>query len=98
MRVLSEMMLSLRHGGDQTRKSWLQLSLQRDIAGRGLKVALIAGTILTAINQGDVLANSAITPELLTKILLNYCVPYFVSVCAEREVVASQQHKSDYGA
>lgn len=83
------MMVSLRHDGDQSRKTWLQLSLQLDIAGRGLKVALIVGTILTAINQGEVLASSAITPEILIKILLNYCVLYFVSVYAELEVVAS---------
>jgi hypothetical protein len=85
------MMVSLRHDGDQLRKTWLQLSLQPDIAGRGLKVALIFGTILTAINQGDVLAGSPITLGILTKILLNYCVPYFVSVYAELEVIASQQ-------
>ncbi len=83
------MMVSLRHDGEQSRKTWLQLSLQPDIAGRGLKVALIVGTILTAINQGEVLASSAITPEILIKILLNYCVLYFVSVYAELEVVAS---------
>ena len=85
------MMVSLRHDGDQSRKTWLQLALQPDIAGRGLKAALIVGTILTTINQGDVLASSAITPGILIKILLNYCVPYFVSVYAELEVVASQQ-------
>jgi hypothetical protein len=55
------MMVSLRHDGDQLRKTWLQLSLQPDIAGRGLKVALIFGTILTAINQADVFAGSPIS-------------------------------------
>ena len=87
----SIMMASLRQDGDQSGKTCLQHSLQSDIAGRGLKVALIVGTVLTAINQGDVLAGSAVTPGVLIKILLNYCVPYIVSVYAELEVVASQQ-------
>jgi hypothetical protein len=85
------MMASLRQDGDQSGKTWLQHSLQPDIAGRGLKVALIVGTVLTAINQGDVLAGSVVTPGVLIKILLNYFVPYIVSVYAELEVVTSRQ-------
>ncbi len=90
-RVVSKMMASLRQDGDQSSKTWLQHSLQPDIAGRGLKVALIVGTVLTAINQGDVLAGSVVTPGVLIKILLNYFVPYIVSVYAELEVVTSRQ-------
>ncbi len=90
-RVVSKMMASLRQDGGQSGKTWLQHSLQPDIAGRGLKVALIVGTVLTAINQGDVLAGSVVTPGVLIKILLNYFVPYIVSVYAELEVVTSRQ-------
>jgi hypothetical protein len=56
-RGLSKMMVSLRQDGSQSIRTWLQQSLHSDIAGRALKVALIVGTILTAINQGDVLAS-----------------------------------------
>lgn len=85
------MMVSLQQDSDQAAKSWLQLSLQPDIAARGLKAALIVGTILTVINQGDALAGGAITVGDLIKILLNYCAPYLVSTYAEIEVIASQQ-------
>lgn len=87
------MMVSLRQVGDQSMKSCLRQSLNSDIAGRGLKVALIVGTILTVINQGDVLVSSGITPGVLIKILLDYCVPYFVSVYAELEAAADQQRE-----
>ncbi len=87
------MMVSLRQDGSQSIRTWLQQSLHPDIAGRGLKVALIVGTILTAINQGDILVSSAITPGAVIKILLNYCVPYFVSVYAELEAAANQQRE-----
>ncbi len=74
-------------------KNWLQQALRPDIVGRGLRVALIVGTILTAINQGDALASGAITPGVLIKIFLNYCVSYFVSVYADLEALASHQRE-----
>jgi hypothetical protein len=38
------------------------------------------GTILTIINQGDVLLAGAVTPLVVAKILLTYAVPYSVSI------------------
>jgi len=32
-------------------RNWLQLAMRPDVVARGLKVTLIVGTILTAINQ-----------------------------------------------
>ena len=46
---------------------------------RAIYVALIVGTILTIINQGDVLLAGEITPLVVAKILLTYLVPYSVS-------------------
>ena len=42
-------------------------------------VALIVGTILIAINQGDLLLGGLWTPALAWKILLTYLVPFLVS-------------------
>lgn len=42
-------------------------------------IALIVGTILTIINQGDVLLTGAITLLVTPEILLTYTVPYSVS-------------------
>jgi hypothetical protein len=71
----------------------MQQALRPDIAGRGLRFALIVGTVVTAINQGDVFTGSQITPGVLIKILLNYCVSYFVATCADLAVLASQQRE-----
>ncbi len=45
-------------------------------------MALVVGTLLTVINQGDVLLEGAVSGEVLAKILLTYCVPYAVSTYA----------------
>lgn len=44
---------------------------------RALKVSAIVGTVLTAINQGDLIAAGGFPP--IWKIALTYLVPYCVS-------------------
>ncbi len=51
----------------------------RRLVVHGLKTAALVGTVLTAINQGDLLLIGAITPGVLAKIGLTYLVPYLVS-------------------
>lgn len=47
---------------------------------RSLRVALVVGTVLAALNQGDVLlAGPPWPPLLLPKLLLTYCVPFAVA-------------------
>jgi len=55
----------------------LRTALAPPIARRSLLVALVVGTVLNAINQGDVvLAGKA--PDWL-KVALTYAVPFFVA-------------------
>ncbi len=56
--------------------------LYRTVLRRATLNALIIGTILTIINQGDMLLMGAVTPLVLLKILLSYVVPYSVSTYA----------------
>ncbi len=63
-------------------KRWFELASSPIIVGRSLRVALVVGTLLTLINQGDVLLEGAISVEVIAKILLTYCVPYAVSTYA----------------
>ena len=63
-------------------KNWLYAARSPDIVRRSTKVSLIVGTILVAINQGDVLLSGAFDTELLWKIPMTYCVPYAVSTYA----------------
>jgi hypothetical protein len=46
---------------------------------RSLIVALIVGTVLTAINQGNVILRGDFPPSLYWKIPLTYVVPYCVA-------------------
>jgi hypothetical protein len=59
---------------------WKQIwrcAVAEGVPRRSLVVAIVVGTVLNAINQGDVLlAGLALN---WSKILLTYLVPYFVS-------------------
>jgi hypothetical protein len=46
---------------------------------RSLVTAFVVGTILTAINQGTVLADGEFPAQLFWKIPLTYCVPFCVA-------------------
>ena len=54
-------------------KSWLKTAVRKDVVLRGIKVGGVVGTILVAINQGDLLLAGNLPPESLWKILLTYC-------------------------
>jgi hypothetical protein len=41
--------------------------------------AVVVGTVLTAVNQGTVLADARFPAELWWKVPLTYCVPFCVS-------------------
>ncbi len=57
--------------------SFFQLAKRRDIVKRSLIIAVIVGTILNLINQGDAMVDPS--KFELIKCLLTYTVPYFVS-------------------
>ena len=51
----------------------------RPMLRRSLRIALIVGTILLAINQGDVLLGAAWPSALCWKVPLTYLVPFVVA-------------------
>ena len=59
---------------------------------RSLYVALVVGTVLNLINQGDALLGAGSIDWL--KIALTYCVPYVVSTYGAVTVQIAQ-HKAD---
>ncbi len=61
---------------------WVSIACRRDVVVRALRVAVIVGTILAAINQGDLLLSGNLAPGIIGKIVLTYCVPYAVSTYA----------------
>ncbi len=75
-------------------KSWLKTAVRKDVVLRGIKVGGVVGTILVAINQGDLLLAGNLPPESLWKILLTYCVPYCVSTHASVSAIRSASDKT----
>ena len=58
-------------------RSPFELALSDGTPVESAKVALVVGTILTAINQGDLILRGKRPPA--AKVLLTYCVPFAVS-------------------
>ena len=71
-------------------RNWLQVARNPDIVRRSTKVAIIVGTVLVAMNQGDLLLSGAFDTELLWKIPMTYCVPYAVSTYAAVDALLRQ--------
>lgn len=72
-------------------KNWLEVALRRDVVVRSLKVGVIVGTLLTAINQGDLILSGDLMGSALWKIPLTYLVPFSVSMYASVSSVLAQR-------
>jgi len=76
-------------------QEWLIIALRPPMLLRGIRVSLVVGTILIAINQGDQLLVNGVTGEMLWKIPLTYAVPFCVSVYAGTSAAFAQRKESD---
>jgi hypothetical protein len=56
------------------------LLAQKALHIRALSIALIVGTLLCLINQGDIIITGHIANIQWTKLILTYLVPYGVSL------------------
>jgi hypothetical protein len=59
------------------RPSLASVIFERGIVRRSLVIAVVVGTILNLINQGDALVAGG--PLMAWKLVLTYCVPYCVA-------------------
>jgi hypothetical protein len=57
----------------------LSICMRREHLRRTAKIALVVGTILTLINQADVIIRGDAEALTWVKVILNYCVPFVVS-------------------
>ncbi len=62
-----------------SKSTFLQIAFSRQVVLNALRVSLVVGSILVLINYGAALINLTLSFEIVTKILLNYVVPYCVS-------------------
>ena len=60
--------------------SWSHLLFESSIVKRGLRFAVVVGTILIAINHGDAILRGEIDATRVTKMAMTVVVPYCVSV------------------
>ena len=74
MRVPNE---SAKRGKTLSKPSWLLLAFTDGVPKRSLIIAIIVGTALNLINQGDALLVGA--PVDVVKTVLTYMVPYCVA-------------------
>ena len=64
---------------------------------RGIKVGVVVGTILTAINQGDLILAGTLGPESAWKIPMTYLVPYLVSTYAGVSAILASESGGNTG-
>ena len=57
----------------------LRICFRREHLRKTVKIALVVGTVLTLINQLDVIVKGDATTITWVKSGLNYCVPFIVS-------------------
>ncbi|MGI8804629.1 MAG: nitrate/nitrite transporter NrtS [Thermoleophilaceae bacterium] len=60
-------------------RSALRFCARREHLRRTVVIAALVGTLLTAINLGDVIVDGRTTSGTLVKAVLNYLVPFVVS-------------------
>ena len=59
--------------------SALRSALRWPVARRNLLIALVVGTVLTAVNQWEVLVRQELTNPLIARVFANYLIPFVVS-------------------
>jgi low temperature requirement protein LtrA len=70
------------HSGERGRSLaavWRAHLTDRVARGRCIRIALVVGTILVLVNQGDALVHGQLSALLAVKLALDYLVPFVVS-------------------
>lgn len=57
----------------------LRAAIARPILARSLRASVVVGTVLTALNQGDLLLQGTFPAALWWKVPLTYLVPFLVA-------------------
>ena len=73
---------------------WLAVALQRDVVSRSFRIALVVGTLLVAINQGNYVLAGGLPADAAWKVPLTYLVPYVVSTYASVGAIRTNRRDS----
>lgn len=71
-------------------KFW-QCALSTQVVRRALKMALVVGSILVAINYGDRILDGSMALRDFVKVGITYCVPFCVSVYSAASALAASK-------
>jgi len=71
-------------------RAWVRAAGNRAIVGRALITAVVVGTLLTAINQGDALLGGRLEPDMAWRIGLTFVVPFFVSLVSSVQTIRGE--------
>lgn len=63
-------------------REWLHIASRKPIVMRGLKYALVVGSVLIAINHGNAIADGTVDTTRLVQMMLTALVPYCVSTAS----------------
>ena len=72
-------------------KHWLQLAMSGPVVKRAVKLAVLVGAILIAINQGDAILAGEIDSTRIFKMVLTVCVPYAVSTVSSVAAILDRE-------
>ena len=76
-------------------KQTFKLALKASIVKRGIKYAVVVGTILVLINHSDRLVEGKITALQGLQIALTYAVPYIVSSLSSVQALIAKEKESN---
>ena len=72
-------------------KQTIALAIEPTIVKRGIKYAIIVGTILVGINHGDSFLKGSISGYQWCQITLTYAVPYIVSSLSSVQAILNNK-------
>jgi len=78
-----------------TGAGWFELARHPSVVRRALKVAVLVGTLLVAINHGGALLAGELDATRAIQVLLTYLVPYCVSTYAAVGALREQPAQDD---
>jgi hypothetical protein len=73
-------------------RAWITIAREPAVVRRALRIALIVGTLLIAINHGDALLRGDIGVLRLAQMMLTVMVPYCVSTVSIVGVLREIRH------
>ena len=67
--------------------NWLAIAFEASVVKRAMKMMVVVGCVLAAINHGDTLLAGAMTATAWLKVVLTFVVPYCVSTISSVQAI-----------